>query len=182
MTIDPRPVILVLAGGRTTRMGGDDKALRPVRRDDLARPRPGAPGGAGGPHRAERERRPGVLAGMEWVLTHAPGTADLVTVPTDSPFLPTDLAARLIEGRDAAGTEMACATSAGQVHPVVGLWPVRLAPELRRALVEERLHRIDRWTARFALAHVAFLTDPFPTSTHQRIWRRRRLGSDSRWV
>jgi hypothetical protein len=48
MTIDPRPVILVLAGGRATRMGGDDKALRPVRRDDLARPRPGAPGGAGG--------------------------------------------------------------------------------------------------------------------------------------
>jgi molybdopterin-guanine dinucleotide biosynthesis protein A len=64
---------------------------------------------------------------------------------------------------------MACATSAGQVHPVVGLWPVRLAPELRRALVEERLHRIDRWTARFALAHVAFLTAPLPTSTHQRI-------------
>jgi molybdopterin-guanine dinucleotide biosynthesis protein A len=30
---------------------------------------------------------------MERVLTHAPGTADLVTVPTDSPFLPTDLAA-----------------------------------------------------------------------------------------
>jgi molybdopterin-guanine dinucleotide biosynthesis protein A len=102
----------------------------------------------------------GVLAGMEWVLAHAPGSPDLVTVPTDSPFLPTDLVARLIEGRDAAGAEMACATSAGQVHPVAGLWPVRLAPLLRRALVEERLYRLDRWTARFALAHVAFPTDP----------------------
>jgi molybdenum cofactor guanylyltransferase len=43
---------------------------------------------------------------------------------------------------------------------VAGLWPVRLAPLLRRALVEERLYRLDRWTARFALAHVAFPTDP----------------------
>jgi molybdenum cofactor guanylyltransferase len=29
MTIDPRPVILVLVGGRATRGGGDDKALCP---------------------------------------------------------------------------------------------------------------------------------------------------------
>jgi molybdenum cofactor guanylyltransferase len=95
------------------------------------------------------------------VLANAPGTADLVTVPTDSPFLPVDLVERLIQARDAAGAEMACAASSGQVHPVVGLWPVRLARLLRQALVEEHLHRIDRWTARFALVHVPFSTDPF---------------------
>jgi molybdenum cofactor guanylyltransferase len=180
---DPRPVILVLAGGRATRMGGGDKALRPFGRTTLldhVLARMAGQGSAmvlnanGDPARMARFGMPvlpdtvpdhpgplaGVLAGMEWVLAHAPGIADLVTVPTDSPFLPTDLVARLIEGRDAAGAEMACATSAGQVHPVAGLWPVRLAPLLRRALVEERLYRLDRWTARFALAHVAFPTDP----------------------
>ncbi len=102
----------------------------------------------------------GVLAGMEWVLAHAPGTTDIVTVPTDSPFLPPDLVDRLLAARDAAAADMACAASAGQVHPVAGLWPVRLAVQLRHALVEERLYRIDRWTARFKLAQVEFGTSP----------------------
>jgi molybdopterin-guanine dinucleotide biosynthesis protein A len=184
MTFNPRPVILVLAGGRATRMGGGDKALRPFGGTTLldhVLARMAGQGSRivlnanGDPARMARFGLPvlpdsvpdhpgplaGVLAGMEWVLTHAPDTADLVTVPTDSPFLPTNLVDRLIQERDEAGTEMACATSGGQVHPVVGLWPVRLAPLLRRALVEERLFRIDRWTARFALAHVVFVTDPF---------------------
>ena len=82
-----------------------------------------------------------------------------MTVPTDTPFLPLDVADRLLAARDAAGADMACAASAGQAHPVAGLWPVRLAPLLRRALVEEQLHRIDRWTARFALVHVEFAAD-----------------------
>jgi molybdopterin-guanine dinucleotide biosynthesis protein A len=56
---------------------------------------------------------------------------------------------------------MACAASGGQAHPVCGVWPVRLAPQLRRALVEERLYRIDRWTARFGLVQVDYPAAPF---------------------
>ena len=37
---------------------------------------------------------------------------------------------------------------------------MRLASRLRRALVEERLYRIDRWTARFSLVQVEFATSP----------------------
>jgi molybdopterin-guanine dinucleotide biosynthesis protein A len=181
---DSRPVILVLAGGRATRMGGGDKALRPFGGTTLldhVLARMAGQGGPivlnanGDPARLARFGRPvlpdtvpdhpgplaGVLAGMEWVAANAPGTADVVTVPTDSPFLPTDLVDRLIQARNAAGAEIACAASAGQAHPVAGLWPVHLAPLLRRALVEEGLHRIDRWTARFALVHVAFPAEPF---------------------
>jgi molybdenum cofactor guanylyltransferase len=185
MTTDPRPVILVLAGGRATRMGGGDKALRPFGGSTLldhALARLAGQGARnivlnanGDPTRFARFGLPvlpdpvggqpgplaGVLAGMEWVLAQAPETADLVTVPTDSPFVPGDLVERLIQARDAAGAELACAASAGRAHPVVGLWPVRLAPLLRQALVDEQLHRVDRWTARFALAHVEFSTEPF---------------------
>jgi len=177
-------VILVLAGGRAARMGGGDKALRPFAGatllDHVLGRLAGQPASQivlnanGDPQRLARFGLPvlpdtvpghpgplaGVLAGMEWVLAHAPGTADLVTVPTDSPFLPADLVDRLLAARDQAGAEMACAASLGQVHPVAALWPVRLAPALRHALVEERLHRIDRWTARFKLVHVAFAADP----------------------
>jgi molybdopterin-guanine dinucleotide biosynthesis protein A len=184
MTSDSRPVILVLAGGRATRMGGGDKALRRFGGSTLldhVLARLAGQGSRivlnanGDPARFSRFGLPvlpdpvpdhpgplaGVLAGMEWAQALAPDTADLVTVPTDSPFVPTDLVARLLQGRDAAGAEMACAESDGQAHPVVGLWPVRVAPVLRRALVEEDVRRIDRWTARFAFARVAFATEPF---------------------
>ena len=64
----------------------------------------------------------------------------------------------------AEGADLACAASAGQSHPVFGLWPVALAGELRRALVEEDLRKIDAWTARYRLATVEFAAvpiDPF---------------------
>ena len=32
-------------------------------------------------------------------------------------------------------------------HPVVGLWPVGLREDLRRALIGEPLHKIELWTA-----------------------------------
>ena len=55
-----------------------------------------------------------------------------------------------------AGAELACAASAGQAHPVIGLWPVRLRDELRRALVEEGVRKVDVWTARYRLTTVPF--------------------------
>ena len=45
-----------------------------------------------------------------------------------------------------------------------GLWPTALAGELRRALVEEGVRKIDAWTARHRLAVVEFAmgrVDPF---------------------
>jgi molybdopterin-guanine dinucleotide biosynthesis protein A len=101
----------------------------------------------------------GVLAGMEWAAAHAPGATDLVSVPCDSPFIPHDLIARLLRARDAAGAEMACAMSGGQAHPVVALWPTRLAPVLRQDLTGG-MRRIDAWTARFRLVHVGFSATP----------------------
>ena len=47
---------------------------------------------------------------------------------------------------------MACAGSGGRAHPVAALWPVRLRDELRRAMVEESIRKVDRWTARYRVA------------------------------
>jgi molybdopterin-guanine dinucleotide biosynthesis protein A len=41
------------------------------------------------------------------------------------------------------GADMACAASNGRSHPVFGLWPGALADDLRHALVEEGIHKID---------------------------------------
>ena len=78
----------------------------------------------------------------------------------DSPFLPRDLVARLHAAREASGTPLACTKSGGQAHPVNALWPVVLREDLRRALVDEGLRKIDRWTARHGVALATWPTKP----------------------
>ena len=39
--------------------------------------------------------------------------------------------------------------------------PVALAAELRQAMREEDMRKIDRWTARYKLTEVEFSADPF---------------------
>jgi len=174
---------LLLAGGLARRMGGGDKCLRPLGgRPILARIverlRPQVSdlvlNANGDPARFAEFGLPvaadtvegfagplaGVLTGMEWVLRHRPGCDWVASVPTDAPFLPRDLVSRMMAAVAREGADMACATSGGRAHPVVGLWPVRLADALRRAMVEEELRKVDIWTARYRLVHVDFATDP----------------------
>jgi molybdenum cofactor guanylyltransferase len=94
----------------------------------------------------------GILAGLDWAAAHAPGTAWLVSVPGDCPFLPSDLVMRLHEARAATGVPLACAQSGEWRHPVIGLWPVHLRDDLRHALIDENLHKIELWTARHGVA------------------------------
>ena len=90
----------------------------------------------------------GVLAGLDWAATIAPDCTFVVSAPGDCPFLPKNLVTRLHEARIAAGTPLACARSGDWSHPVVGLWPLALREDLRRALTVEGLRKIDIWTAR----------------------------------
>jgi molybdopterin-guanine dinucleotide biosynthesis protein A len=184
---DRPPPVLVLAGGLATRMGGGDKGFRRLAGRTLLdhvldRVRPQTDlvllNANGDPARfapygltVVTDTLPGhlgplagVLAGLEWLAAHAPDVPDLATVPTDTPYLPRDLVRRLLDARAEAGAELACAASGGRDHPVVGLWPVRLAADLRRAMLEEGARGVRRWTARFSVAladYPATPVDPF---------------------
>jgi molybdopterin-guanine dinucleotide biosynthesis protein A len=81
-------------------------------------------------------------------------------VPGDCPFLPADLVARLHAARIAANTPLACARSGEWRHPVVGLWPVALREDLRRALTIDGLRKIEIWTARHGVAIADWPADP----------------------
>jgi molybdopterin-guanine dinucleotide biosynthesis protein A len=98
----------------------------------------------------------GILAGMRWA--GARGYADVLSVPTDTPFLPLDLVARLDAARREAGVPLACAGSGGWTHPVVGLWPVSLADALEADL-RAGMRKIDAWTARHGVATAEFGID-----------------------
>jgi molybdopterin-guanine dinucleotide biosynthesis protein A len=71
-----------------------------------------------------------------------------------------DLVTRLISEMESTGADLACAASAGQAHPVIGLWPVRLREDLRRAVIDDAVRKVDLWTARHRLAIVHFSSEP----------------------
>ncbi len=106
----------------------------------------------------------GVLTGMEWTRAHHPDCQWIATFATDAPFFPRDLVARMVDvdlGGGGGGADMVCARSDGRSHPVFGLWPVRLASDLRHAMVDEDIRKVDVWTGRYRLAEVEYPTTPF---------------------
>src|SRR3546814_7900206 len=74
---------------------------------------------------------------MEWASQHGDGCAWIASFPTDAPFLPRDLVARMADAVERRGADMACAASGGRAHPVIGLWPIRLKDDLSRAMRSE---------------------------------------------
>jgi molybdopterin-guanine dinucleotide biosynthesis protein A len=96
----------------------------------------------------------GILAGLDYLAAQNNGIEWMLSVPGDCPFLPDDMVERLHEARrkKGAGVPLACARSGEWRHPVVGLWPLALREDLRKALMVEGLHKIEIWTARHGVA------------------------------
>jgi molybdopterin-guanine dinucleotide biosynthesis protein A len=173
----------VLAGGLARRMGGGDKARITIGgvtilQRVLACLKPQCTGlvinANGDPARFADTKLPvvsdnvpdfagplaGILAGLDWTALHMPECEWLASVPGDCPFLPNDLITRLHAARAAAGAPLACARSGEWRHPVIGLWPVALREDLRRALVAEGLRKIEIWTARHGVAIASWPAEP----------------------
>ena len=174
---------VLLAGGLARRMGGGDKPMRQIggrtilervivrlkpQCDELILNANGDPArfaSFGLPVIADSvENFPGPLAGilaaLDWTAAHRPGISLVLSAAADCPFLPRDLVARLTEALVNENAQLAVAASDGQSHPVIGLWSVSLRDELRHALVQEDVRKIDRWTARYKLATVTWPTEP----------------------
>jgi molybdopterin-guanine dinucleotide biosynthesis protein A len=179
----PPTLGLVLAGGLARRMGGGDKARIAIggvtilqRVFACVTPQCArlVINANGDPARFADTRLPvvadsvpdfagplaGILAGLDWAAAHAAQCEWMASVPGDCPFLPSDLVARLHTARSAAATPLACARSGEWRHPVVGLWPVALREDLRRALVAEGLRKIEIWTARHGVAVADWAAEP----------------------
>jgi molybdopterin-guanine dinucleotide biosynthesis protein A len=179
----PPTLGLVLAGGLARRMGGGDKARITIGgvtilQRVLACLKPQCTGlvinANGDPARFADTKLPvvsdnvpdfagplaGILAGLDWTALHMPECEWLASVPGDCPFLPNDLVTRLHAARAAAGAPLACARSGDWRHPVIGLWPVALREDLRRALVAEGLRKIEIWTARHGVAIASWPAEP----------------------
>lgn len=176
----PNPACVILAGGLARRMGGGDKPLRPIGGRTIldhvvARIGPQcsklALNANGDPARFAQWPLPviadsvegfvgplaGVLAGMDWAASQGEW---LLSVAADCPFLPLDLVSRLAAAQLQHDADIVVASSGAQAHPVIALWRAALREDLRRALVEEQIRKIDRWTARYKVAHVEWPIEP----------------------
>jgi molybdopterin molybdotransferase len=168
---------LLLAGGRGTRMGHVDKGLQAfggstMAAHVLARLAPQVAALAVNANQNldtyaafgvpvwpdDTPGFAGPLAGLEAGLRRCT-TPLLLTAPCDSPFLPADLAARLLEGlqRDDADLAVAVTEENGlrQPHPVFCLVKTSLAPLLSRYLVAGG-RRMDGWYPQIKVAEVLF--------------------------
>jgi molybdenum cofactor guanylyltransferase len=187
---------VMLSGGQSRRMGGGDKALRdlcgqPMLAHVIQRLRPQVGpmviNANGDPMRFAAFGLPvapdtidgfvgplaGVLAGMLWAKTHAPAARWIATVSTDAPFLPENLVDRLRQSLTNQPNAIAIAQSGGEVHPVIGLWPLDHAEDLEQAL-RDGVRKVLAWTDRHGTVPVEFpfqscagtSVDPFFNANH----------------
>jgi molybdenum cofactor guanylyltransferase len=178
----PPTLGVILAGGLARRMGGGDKAFIRIGETTIldrviARLTPQCDqlilNANGDPARfADIKLRvvadealdypgplAGILAALDWTAAHAPQVAWVASVPSDCPFLPHDLVEKLHRARIAASTPIACATSS-QTHPVIAVWPVALREDLRRAVRNEGVRKVESFIARHGMALASWPTAP----------------------
>lgn len=171
---------ILLAGGRSSRMGGGDKCLRllgerPILARIIERLRPQVSdmiiNANGEPTRFAEFDLPvvadsvagfagplaGIHAGLEWVKSNRPNICYAVTVATDTPFFPVDLVQRFLAEAE-GGDQLLVARSAEGLHPVIGLWPVAMTAALETSLRQGE-RKVGKWVTEHDAVEVFFLEE-----------------------
>lgn len=110
----------------------------------------------------------GVLAAMRYTAENHRDATHVATVPVDTPFFPPNLISRLMK-EVGPGNSIAIAASNGRGHPVFGLWPLAIADDLQDWLNRNETRRVFDFLRRHDVKEVDFpmavtrvgLLDPF---------------------
>lgn len=167
----PNISAVILAGGRSSRMGGEDKGLIPFDGKPmiehviavLATLTPHIMINAN--RNLERYQQlgfpvisdetqdfDGPLAGF-LVAMEAAETPEILLTPCDSPLLSTELIDRLVSQKQASGAEIAVAHDGQRLQPVYALLSVSLKDSLRTFLASGD-RKIDRWYPQHSVVEV----------------------------
>lgn len=160
---------VVLAGGRGSRMGGEDKGLIPFRGRPMAEYALDALRQVAGQVLISANRNlevyarfgcpvvvdasadfDGPLAGLLAAMKAAQ-TPFLLSVPCDAPLLEARYLLRLCETFAKEGAEVCVADDGNRLHPVVALIDVSLAPDLESYLCPGE-RKVQAWLRRHRLA------------------------------
>jgi len=152
------PAGVILAGGRSRRMGGKNKALlplagKPLLRHVIDRVSPqvaelylsveqpsDAMAAFGLPQIMDPEPDAGPLAGLMTVLQKTGSKHEwLLLAPCDAPFIPRDLAVRLLECALSLALPGAIVRYRSEAQPTFSIWNRCLLPRLERAVMSEKM-------------------------------------------
>jgi molybdopterin-guanine dinucleotide biosynthesis protein A len=98
----------------------------------------------------------GILAGMEWSLKHHSHAGWILTVPADVPFLPLDLTVRLCGHMHVPEPDVLMVRHGTRREHTIGVWSVKLAADLRRAVVDEGQRRVETFAQRYRFAELVW--------------------------
>jgi molybdenum cofactor guanylyltransferase len=100
------------------------------------------------------------LAGLHAVLRYgADNDFDaVVTVPSDSPFIPLDLVSRLLEAGEEKGA--AIARSHDQEHYLTGIWTTQLSRPLEKLILQDNLRRMQDFVTKVQAESVLWSDQP----------------------
>jgi molybdopterin-guanine dinucleotide biosynthesis protein A len=158
---------VLLAGGKSSRMGGGDKCLLPLAGKPMlahviarlsqqvselilnANGDPSRFSAFGLPVVADRVSGysgplAGIHSGLEWAIANRPASRYVITAATDTPFFPADLVARFRAHLEDEEPKLLVACSQEGIHPVFGLWPVALAPAIEQSLAGG-MRKVQSW-------------------------------------
>jgi molybdopterin-guanine dinucleotide biosynthesis protein A len=160
---------VLLAGGRSQRMGGGDKSLitlagKPliVRAAERLAPQvdrlvinangdPARFAAVGLPVVADADGGytgplAGILVGIDWARANVPSAQWIATVAADTPFVPRDLVTRFLSA-STDETTIRLAASNGRLHQVIGLWPIGIREGLSQWLKAGGSRAVRDWLA-----------------------------------
>jgi len=124
----------------------------------------------------------GILAGMEWARAHHPHAGWILTAPADVPFLPLDLTVRLCGLMHVPEPDVLMVRHGRRREHTIAVWSVRLATDLRRALLEEGVRRVEEFARRYNFAELAWPGGAAPflnVNTPAEFARAKRLAASS---
>lgn len=169
---------VILAGGRATRMGGQDKGLvalngKPMICYAIDRLKPQVSRLFINANRNQQDYQAfglsvftdtqtgylGPLAGIVSGLQHSQSQY-LLTAPCDCPLLPTDLASKMLTALKQHNADLAVATDGIRQQPVVMLLKTHLLDSIQKFL-DDGQRKIDCWYAGHHVVEVSFADQPF---------------------
>jgi molybdenum cofactor guanylyltransferase len=129
----------------------------------------------------------GILAGMEWAAAHHPHAGWILTAPADVPFLPLDLTVRLCGLMHVPEPDVLMVRHGKRREHTIAIWSVKLAIDLRRAILEEGMRRVETFAQRYVFEELLwpgnaapFLNVNTPNELSEAMRRLERVRSHSR--
>lgn len=167
----PEPLGVILAGGQSRRMNGQDKSLielggetlikRAIKRLKSQTPKIIISTNSNSQSYLEFNLPitkdeitnyagplAGILTAMRWAQANKPNFKQIITIAVDTPFFPNDYTKTMLD-KHHGKTQITIANSNGRNHPVFAIWDISLAEDLQKFLVDEGNRKVMVFAERY---------------------------------